>query len=305
MANKNRQTPNRIPVRFVDANEAGGQDEEEKPEAGQGDLSPEEIGRESSYEGETEVKRRIERGEEQDTEAGREQADDADVAGGPDPSELPRSRTDRDTTAPHDGGGEAKASAREEAASSGGDASGADARGAALASGPVMAELIATRSELRRVEAELKKFAAERLDLTDKLARRQADFDNYRKRTERERTETYTRAVGEVVGRLLPVLDNLSRALAAEATFEVGESEEFRHFLRGIGLIEKQLAGVLDNLGVEAVPTVGEKFDPHVHEAVITEESNEFDPDIVMEEMRRGYRLGDKLLRPAMVKVSK
>ena len=172
-------------------------------------------------------------------------------------------------------------------------------------SGPVMAELVATRSELRRVEAELRKAADERADLAEKLARRQADYDNFRKRTERERKEIYGRALGDVVGRLLPVLDNLQRALDAERTVQAGESEDFRHFVRGIELIGKQLAGALESMGVEVVPTVGERFDPHVHEAVATEESGEFEPDTVMQEMQRGYRLGDKLLRPAMVKVAK
>ncbi len=172
-------------------------------------------------------------------------------------------------------------------------------------SGPVMAELLATRSELRRVEGELKKAADERADLAEKLARRQADYDNFRKRTERERKEIYGRALGDVVGRLLPVLDNLQRALDAERTVQAGESEDFRHFVRGIELIGKQLAGALESMGVEVVPTVGERFDPHVHEAVATEESDEFEPDTVMQEMQRGYRLGDKLLRPAMVKVAK
>jgi molecular chaperone GrpE len=294
MANKNTQPPSRIPVRFVDG------DDERGAEPQGDELTPEEIGEQSSYEGETEVRQRIDRGEEQDTEGGKERADDADAAGGPDPSDLPRSRTDLDTTPRHDRG-DKKASPADNASSSGAPTP----READRAAGPVMAELVATRAELKRVEAELKKLSDERHDLTDRLARRQADFENYRKRTERERTEAYNRATGEVVGRLLPVLDNLRRALDAEASFESGESAEFGHFLRGVGLIEKQLAGVLEGLGVEPVPTVGHRFDPHIHEAVVTEETDEFEPDTVMEEMRRGYRLGDKLIRPAMVKVSK
>ena len=108
----------------------------------------------------------------------------------------------------------------------------------------------------------------------------------------------------EVVRRLLPVLDNLQRALDAERVVEMKESEEFRHFLHGVELINRQLGGVLEGLGVEAVPTVGERFDPHVHEAVATEQTDAHEPDTVTQEMQRGYRLGDKLLRPAMVKVA-
>jgi molecular chaperone GrpE len=110
--------------------------------------------------------------------------------------------------------------------------------------------------------------------------------------------------VGEVVSKLLPVLDNLRRALDAESTVQASESEEFRHFLHGVELINRQLNGVLEGLGVEVIPTVGELFDPHIHEAVATEETDEVAPDTITQEMQRGYRLGDKLLRPAMVKVA-
>jgi molecular chaperone GrpE len=103
---------------------------------------------------------------------------------------------------------------------------------------------------------------------------------------------------------LLPVLDNLQRALDAERVVEVKESEEFRHFLHGVELINRQLGGVLESLGIQVIPTVGERFDPHVHEAVATEETAAHEPDTVTQEMQRGYRLGDKLLRPAMVKVA-
>lgn len=163
--------------------------------------------------------------------------------------------------------------------------------------GPEYAELIATRAELKRVQAE----AAE---LKNSLARRQADFENYRKRVERERTETYNRVVADVAEKLLPVSDNLKRALDAEASVENAESDEFRHFLSGVDLIWKQLTGVLEALGVKPISAVGEQFDPHVHEAVVTEATDEFEPDTVIQEIRSGYRLGDKLIRPALVKVS-
>jgi molecular chaperone GrpE len=163
--------------------------------------------------------------------------------------------------------------------------------------GPDTAELIATRSELKRVETE-------NAELKNQLARRQADFDNYRKRVERERSETYNRVVADVAAKLLPVSDNLKRALEAEASVEGAESDEFRHFLSGVDLIWKQLNGVLDALGVKPIPSVGEPFDPHVHEAVTTEATDEYEPDTVMQEIVAGYRLGDKLIRPALVKVA-
>jgi len=163
--------------------------------------------------------------------------------------------------------------------------------------GPEVAELVATRAELKRLEGEVK-------ELRDSLARRQADFENYRKRMERERSDTYNRVVVEIAAKLLPVLDNLKRALDTEASVEATESDEFRHFLSGVDLIYKQLNGVLDALGVKPVLAEGEPFDPHLHEAVVTEPTDEYEPDTVMQEIVRGFRVGDKLIRPALVKVS-
>jgi molecular chaperone GrpE len=163
--------------------------------------------------------------------------------------------------------------------------------------GPEIAELVATRAELKRLQGEVK-------DLRENLARRQADFENYRKRMERERSETYNRVVADVAAKLLPVLDNLKRALETEASVEAAESDEFRHFLSGVDLIYKQLNGVLDALGVKPVLAEGEQFDPHLHEAVVTEPTDDFEPDTVMQEIVRGFRMGDKLIRPALVKVA-
>src|SRR6476660_9758965 len=159
-------------------------------------------------------------------------------------------------------------------------ADGSPADVAPNAGGPALAELVATRAELKRLESETK-------DLRDSLARRQADFENYRKRMERERTETYNRVVVDIAAKLLPVLDNLKRALETEASVEASESDEFRHFLSGVDLIYKQLYGVLDALGVKPVSAEGERFDPHLHEAVATEETDDFEPDMVMQEIVR------------------
>lgn len=163
--------------------------------------------------------------------------------------------------------------------------------------GPALAELVASRAELKRLQTQL-------AEAQESLARRQADFENYRKRIERERGEAHNRIVAEVARKLLPVLDNLSRALDAERSIEASESKEFRHFLHGVELIGKQLNEVLESFGVQPIAAVGERFDPHIHEAVVTEASDEYEPDTVIAEMARGYRIGDRLLRPAMVKVS-
>ena len=163
--------------------------------------------------------------------------------------------------------------------------------------GPAVAELVATRAELKRLQSALS-------EAQEAVLRRQADFENYRKRVERERGETHKRIVGDVAKQLLPVVDNLSRALDAERSVETSESAEFRHFLHGVELINKQLTDVLESFGVEPIAAVGERFDPHVHEAVVTEPSDEHEPDTVIEELARGYRIGDRLLRPSMVKVA-
>jgi len=163
--------------------------------------------------------------------------------------------------------------------------------------GPDLAELVASRAELKRLQAALD-------EAKEGVARRQADFENYRKRIERERGEAHQRVVGDVARKLLPVVDNLARARDAEKTVQSKESKEFRHFLHGVELITRQLNDVLESLGIQPIASVGERFDPHIHEAVVTEPSDQYEPDTVTEELARGYRIGDRLLRPAMVKVA-
>ncbi len=178
--------------------------------------------------------------------------------------------------------------------------------------GPLMIELIATRAELRRVEGELEQRAedakgidAERKEMLDQQARLKADFDNFRRRAERARTETYGQIVGEVVGKLLPIADNLRRALDTAELVGANSSPELVQFTQGVELIHKQLSDTLKIYGVAAIPTVGATFDPNVHEAIAIEDSDEFDSNTVIAEVVRGYTLGGKLLRPAMVKVAK
>ncbi|HEX8424519.1 MAG TPA: nucleotide exchange factor GrpE [Pyrinomonadaceae bacterium] len=296
MIKENSPTPKRIPVRFVD--EESNADYHVAPETADEDdteLTPDELGRASIYEGETEMQRRIDRGAEQDDAQGEADADGRDTAGGPSRSDMPEERDEKDT---HRHLGASHADGETRAGSSGSTGR------AANSSLGMQAELLAAQAELEMVEAELQKLRAEQQEFQDTVARRQADFDNFRKRVERERTETYNRVVADVVSQLLPVMDNLRRAHEAESSIEATESQEFRNFLHGVELISKQLNGVLENLGIKQVPTVGHPFDPHVHEAIATEQTDEFEPDTVMQEIVRGYRLGDKLLRPAMVKVA-
>ena len=140
--------------------------------------------------------------------------------------------------------------------------------------------------------AELK---AERDQLLDRLARLQAEFDNARKRQEREKQEFRDYATGSVVEQFLPVIDNFSLALAANGT-----AEQMR---TGVELIVKQMDETLRQLNVQAVPTVGQQFDPRVHEALGTVERDDLPDHSVAEEIRKGYRIRERLLRPAMVRI--
>jgi molecular chaperone GrpE len=140
----------------------------------------------------------------------------------------------------------------------------------------------------------------ERDDYRDRLLRSLAEFDNYRKRIERERRELAEIVSFEILGDLLPFVDDLERALAAaEGTQTVAD------YRAGVELVYKQVAELLRKKGVTAVEAKGADFDPHVHQAVASEISESHRDNEVIEELRRGYRLGERLLRPAMVKVAK
>jgi molecular chaperone GrpE len=139
----------------------------------------------------------------------------------------------------------------------------------------------------------------ERDSLQDRLLRTAAEFDNYRKRMDRERRDLADFVNAEVLGELLPIVDNFERALQAPAT---GEAESFK---KGVELIHKQLSDLLKKRGVTPIVALGTDFDPNVHQAVIHEESADHREGEVMQELQRGYKIGDRLLRPAMVKVAK
>ena len=143
--------------------------------------------------------------------------------------------------------------------------------------------------------AEFEKLKAERDQLLDRLARMQAEFENARKRAERERTEFRDYATGSVVEQFLPVVDNFELALKS-----TGSEEQLRS---GVGLIVKQTEEILSKMQVNAVPTVGEAFDPRLHEALGAVERDDLPDNHVAEEIRRGYKLRERLLRPAMVRV--
>src|SRR5215207_2536680 len=139
----------------------------------------------------------------------------------------------------------------------------------------------------------LEELRRERDALQDRLLRTAAEFDNYRKRMDRERRDLAEYTAGEAIKDLFPIIDNLERALQAAA-----QDEPLR---KGVELIHKQMLEILRKRGVTPIEALGADFDPNVHEAVSHEESAEHREGEVMEELQRGYKVGDRLLRPAMV----
>ena len=138
----------------------------------------------------------------------------------------------------------------------------------------------------------------ERDALQDRLLRTAAEFDNYRKRIERERREVAEYAGADILTDMLPIVDDLERALQASAG---SEADVYR---RGVELIYKQMTDLLRKRGVKVIEAVGTQFDPRFHEAVMQEVSSTHREGEVIAELRRGYTLGDRLLRPAVVKVA-
>jgi molecular chaperone GrpE len=151
-------------------------------------------------------------------------------------------------------------------------------------------------SEAPVPQPEYQRLRDERDQLLDRVVRLQAEFDNYRKRETRERAEFREYAMANAVERFLPVIDNFQLALGAKGT-----AEQLRS---GVELIVRQMEEIVRSLGVEPVPAVETQFDPRVHEAVEMVDRDDVPDRQVLEEIRRGYTLRDRLLRPAMVRVA-
>ena len=133
--------------------------------------------------------------------------------------------------------------------------------------------------------------------LRDQYLRSRADFDNFRKRVEREKAEFFRYALADTLREILPALDNFERALGTDA----GAGEDFR---KGVEMIYKQLSDVLERAGLQAIDPAGEPFDPMFHEAIARHETTDVAPHLVVDVLQKGYLLHDRLLRPAMVRVS-
>ena len=149
-------------------------------------------------------------------------------------------------------------------------------------------------------EAATSDLQRQRDEFYDLLLRKSAEFDNYRKRVERDRQMLTDAAAANMIEELLPLMDDLERALKAEPGTDSGNA-----YRRGVELIHQQLGEILRRRGVRAIESVGADFDPHYHQAVSHEPAEGRREGEIVEEFRRGYMLGDRLLRPSMVKVAK
>jgi molecular chaperone GrpE len=149
------------------------------------------------------------------------------------------------------------------------------------------------------LQQDLDQARSENEELKDRLVRAQADFENYKRRMQREKEELAVYANQKLILNLLPVLDNLERALTTAAS---PGDEKLR---QGVELTARSFRELMGKEGITAIEAVGQPFDPNVHEAVMTEESTEQEDGTVLFEFQKGYRLGDRVIRPSMVKVCK
>jgi len=151
-------------------------------------------------------------------------------------------------------------------------------------------------SALESAAAERDRLLEEKNELLDRLLRRQAEFDNFRRRADREKVEVIEYANSESVGAIVPILDDFERALKVENTGS--------EYSRGMELIYQRLSDALKKLGLEPISAKGQKFDPHIHHAVDRVETADAEEDTILDEYQRGYNFRGRLLRPAMVKVA-
>lgn len=139
-----------------------------------------------------------------------------------------------------------------------------------------------------------------KLDETEnKMLRAQADFDNFKRRSRLDQEAAQKYRAQSLVSEIIPALDNFERALQIEA-----DNDQTKSLLQGVNMVYNQLVQALKNEGVEAINSVGEQFDPHLHQAVMQIEDENYESNSVVEELQKGYKLKDRVIRPAMVKVN-
>ena len=157
---------------------------------------------------------------------------------------------------------------------------------------------LSTQTPVHELEKQLESVRKEKEEIYDRLLRKHADFENLRKRLEKEKKEFHQFALSDIMGELIFILDNFERAISHSD--EAGNPE----YRKGVELIYRQLKDLLEKRGLRAIESEGKKFDPNFHEAVAREERNDLEEGTILEELQRGYFFHNRLLRPAMVKVS-
>ena len=158
--------------------------------------------------------------------------------------------------------------------------------------------------EIEKLSQRIVNLRGERNEIQEKSDRRLKDFENYKYRMDRERRGSFIDQITNLASQMLPVLDNLDRALASVDDIETEKNAEFQQFYDGIGLVNQQVNEIFTGMGVSPIATVGETFDPNFHEAVAVEENSAAPPNTITGEMLRGYRIGNRVIRHSMVKVT-
>jgi molecular chaperone GrpE len=161
------------------------------------------------------------------------------------------------------------------------------------------AEESAADARERELLAQIEQLTSEKEENYNKFVRAQADLQNFRARTNKEKEQLLAYSSQRVIEALLPAMDNFERALAASK-----DSQEAGSLIQGVEMVFRQLQQVLEQEGVTTLPGVGEPFDPNMHQAVMQEENSDYESGIIIEEFQKGYKLKDRVIRPSMVKVS-
>ena len=158
--------------------------------------------------------------------------------------------------------------------------------------------------DVKNLQATIAKMETDREEMFKNSQRRSKDFEAFKARAERERKETFQNQISNVALLMLPALDNLQRALDSAEHLPGEKSETFQQFYDGIALVSEQIDDILNKMGIKPIATIGEEFNPHFHEAVATDESDEFPPNTISGEILRGYVAGDRVIRHSLVKVA-
>ncbi|MCD6574305.1 nucleotide exchange factor GrpE [Candidatus Aerophobetes bacterium] len=161
-------------------------------------------------------------------------------------------------------------------------------------------ELSRLREKIRDLEKQVETSDREAEEYLDHLKRLKAEFENYKKRMVKERQQIVTWAIEDLIKEFLPVLDDLERAIDSASI-----SQDFSSLIQGIKMVYDHFKQLLKKKGLEEISAQGEEFDPNLHEAIMRIESDEHPDNVVVEEMRKGYKFKDRVLRPAMVKVNR